>query len=161
MGASSKTGGRLRVDARRRCGCRRALLATLFALLAAPAFAAERATENVVLVTIDGLRWQEVFSGADAVLTGPGERKAVAWVDDVTGTRRGAVSLLDHLLAAHDLRRGQTVRSQGVAVLTARGCPYDCPYCAAALLADPDWVGGFRPREPARRPRQARAPPWR
>lgn len=37
---------------------------------AAPAAAppAERATENVLLVTTDGLRWQELFAGADAAL---------------------------------------------------------------------------------------------
>jgi hypothetical protein len=35
-----------------------------------------RHTENVVLVTIDGLRWQEVFGGADAALLGE-ERGAV------------------------------------------------------------------------------------
>ncbi|WP_417732644.1 alkaline phosphatase family protein [Rosistilla oblonga] len=33
-----------------------------------PANAADRRTENVVLISIDGLRWQDLFSGADARL---------------------------------------------------------------------------------------------
>src|SRR6185503_18247213 len=45
----------------------RTMLATLL-LLGALALPGERKTENVVLVTYDGLRWQEVFSGADEVL---------------------------------------------------------------------------------------------
>ncbi|HWA26610.1 MAG TPA: sulfatase-like hydrolase/transferase [Lacunisphaera sp.] len=39
--------------------------AATFGLLFASAFAAELKTQNLVLVTIDGLRWQEVFRGAD------------------------------------------------------------------------------------------------
>src|SRR3989442_380736 len=43
-------------------------LGIAFALLAAaprPAAAPARRTANVILVTTDGLRWQEVFSGAE------------------------------------------------------------------------------------------------
>ena len=88
-------------------------------------------------------------SGADVVLAGPGERAAVAWVGEVTGTLHRDASLPEDLLPAHDLRPARSVRGQGVAVLTARGCPYHCPYCASALLADPSWEGGFLPRDPA------------
>src|SRR5687768_3878999 len=31
--------------------------------------AQEKPSENIVVVTLDGLRWQEVFSGADSILT--------------------------------------------------------------------------------------------
>jgi len=41
------------------------LAGCLFLLLPAIAHSAERATENVILVMIDGLRWQEVFRGAE------------------------------------------------------------------------------------------------
>ena len=47
------------------------LFALLFALLFAagrPVQAQPRATENVLLVTLDGLRWQELFAGADSLL---------------------------------------------------------------------------------------------
>ena len=40
----------------------------LVGLLAAAPALGERKTENLVLVTIDGLRWQEVFGGADEAL---------------------------------------------------------------------------------------------
>jgi hypothetical protein len=40
----------------------------LLIVLASPLIAAERKTENVVLVTLDGLRWQELFAGADEKL---------------------------------------------------------------------------------------------
>jgi len=88
-------------------------------------------------------------SGADAVLTGPCERAALAWIDDVAGTRRAPASLPADLVPAHDLRHPQSLRGQGVAILTARGCPYNCPYCAAALLADRDQEHSFLPRDPA------------
>jgi radical SAM superfamily enzyme YgiQ (UPF0313 family) len=80
-------------------------------------------------------------SGADAVLAGPGERAAVEWVGQVMGRDVG-VSALDDLVPAHDLRRPQGY----VSVLTARGCPFNCPYCAVHLLCE----GTFSPREPDR-----------
>ena len=80
-------------------------------------------------------------SSADAVLVGPGEREAVEWVEQVTGRDVG-VPALDDLVPAHDLRRPQGY----VAVLTARGCPFNCPYCAVHQLCE----GVFSPREPDR-----------
>jgi len=43
------------------------LLALLFFCLLHPLFA-QLKTENVIIITLDGFRWQEVFSGADSVL---------------------------------------------------------------------------------------------
>jgi hypothetical protein len=40
----------------------------LFVALGSSSSAAERQTENVILVTTDGLRWEEVFRGAEEVL---------------------------------------------------------------------------------------------
>ena len=42
-------------------------LLLLFVLLGGSAFA-QNATRNVLVVTLDGLRWQEVFRGADEML---------------------------------------------------------------------------------------------
>ena len=82
------------------------------------------------------------YSGADAVLTGPGEMQALRWVDRITGeSRSGKVSSLD-LLPAHDLRRPQGY----VAVQTAQGCPFHCPYCAVHILSP----AGLTPRAPER-----------
>jgi len=81
-------------------------------------------------------------SGADAVLPGPGEAAAVAWVNQVTGESRALPLPVEEVLPAHDLRRPQGY----VAVQTARGCPYHCPYCAVHQLAP----HGFHPRAPER-----------
>jgi radical SAM superfamily enzyme YgiQ (UPF0313 family) len=78
------------------------------------------------------------YSGADAVLPGPGEAAALAWVNEVTGESRALPAPVEEVLPAHDLRRPQGY----VAVQTARGCPYHCPYCAVDQLAP----RGFQPR---------------
>jgi len=71
-----------------------------------------------------------VYSGADVVLTGPGEKAALQWVNAVTGEACALVSAPDNILPAHDLRRPQGY----VAIQTARGCPFHCPYCAVHQL---------------------------
>ncbi|HMR58321.1 MAG TPA: phosphoglyceromutase, partial [Cyclobacteriaceae bacterium] len=43
---------------------------------------AQTKTENVILITLDGLRWQEVFTGADSGLI-----KNKKYVEDVVGLR--------------------------------------------------------------------------
>jgi radical SAM superfamily enzyme YgiQ (UPF0313 family) len=87
------------------------------------------------------------YSGADVVLTGPGEAQALCWVEEVSGGARASFRPSERRsapgtagLPAHDLRRPQGF----VAVFTARGCPYRCPYCAADRL----WPAGFSPRAP-------------
>ena len=42
----------------------------LFGLLCARVSAQEPVSQNIILVTLDGLRWQEVFEGADRSITG-------------------------------------------------------------------------------------------
>src|SRR5690242_18394815 len=46
--------------------------------------ASSRKTENVFMVTIDGMRWQEVFGGADGAIL---ENKTAGRVRDLKGTR--------------------------------------------------------------------------
>jgi len=81
-------------------------------------------------------------SGADSVLPGPGEAQALKWVAEVTGESRTLPVPVEDVLPAHDLRRPQGY----VAVQTARGCPFDCPYCAVDRLVP----CGFSPRSPER-----------
>ena len=81
-------------------------------------------------------------SDVDAVLPGPGEAAALQWVNTVTGEDRTLPLPTEEVLPAHDLRRPQGY----VAVQTARGCPYHCPYCAVDQLAP----RGFQPRSPQR-----------
>jgi radical SAM superfamily enzyme YgiQ (UPF0313 family) len=83
-----------------------------------------------------------VYSGADAVLPGPGKVRALEWVNKVTGESCALPVPVEDILPAHDLRRSQGY----VAVQTMRGCPFDCPYCAVDRLALP----GVQPRSPER-----------
>jgi len=83
----------------------------------------------------------QAYSGADAVLPGPGETQALHWVDHVTGESRASTLPPGDLIPAHDLRRPQGY----VAIQTARGCTYRCPYCAVHRLSP-----GFVPRPPER-----------
>ncbi|MEO6313431.1 MAG: alkaline phosphatase family protein [Chitinophagaceae bacterium] len=46
----------------------RKILIFLFCVVAATGTEAQRKTENVVIVTLDGMRWQEIFGGVDEVL---------------------------------------------------------------------------------------------
>ncbi len=73
-------------------------------LLSIPALlgAADYKTRNLVLVTADGLRWQEVFRGIDPVLMdleetgmkGAEELKASLWADSPEGRRRRLMPFL-------------------------------------------------------------------
>lgn len=80
-------------------------------------------------------------SGADVVIAGPGEQQALDWIGCLCPDHPPARRPNDHpLFPAHDLRR-----AQGYATLmTARGCPFDCSYCAVRRLSPGRWA----PRQP-------------
>ena len=82
-------------------------------------------------------------SGADLVVSGPGEREVLRIVGELTGQGREDTSSedLDALpYPAFDL----LPKLDSVAVMTSRGCPLRCTYCASHLL-NPE---GFRRRDP-------------
>jgi hypothetical protein len=94
-----------------------ALIAAL-ALLAAPASWADE-TRNVVLIVCDGLRWQEVFGGADPLLineqaggswTPTAELRAKYWAEDPAQRRRLLFPFLWGTVAA----RGQLLGNQWI-----------------------------------------------
>lgn len=82
-------------------------------------------------------------SGADCIISGPGEAQILPLLEKLTGRclRKPAHSLkpCNGPLPAFDLLD----HLEYVCLLTSRGCPLDCPYCASALL-----YPGFVRRDP-------------
>src|SRR5580692_8127088 len=81
--------------------CALLLLAAMSA--SAQSKAAELKTRNVVLIVSDGLRWQEIFTGADAALmdgehggiwADPAELRKTYWREDVTERRKALFPFL-------------------------------------------------------------------
>ncbi|MEE8553545.1 MAG: radical SAM protein [Desulfobacterales bacterium] len=74
------------------------------------------------------------YSGADRVETGPGEEKILELVGDLTGfsvTTKFAPNDLDtYPYPAFELQR----KIAYVPLLTSRGCPFACKYCASYFL---------------------------
>lgn len=77
-----------------------------------------KAADNVVLVTLDGLRWQEVFSGADKNLidntdfvANPDELKALFWRDDQAQRTQALMPFFSETLAKQGVLIGD--RTQG------------------------------------------------
>ncbi|MCW5912317.1 MAG: sulfatase-like hydrolase/transferase [Cyclobacteriaceae bacterium] len=60
----------------------RIVVAVLIFFLSDLAAFAQTPAENIILITLDGMRWQEVFTGADSALI-----KNKEYVDDVVGLR--------------------------------------------------------------------------
>jgi len=86
----------------------------------------------------------KAYSGADVVVSGPGEGSLFAVLRDALGDGIPPppdLSGLDSLPPpAFDRLRDKT----WLPVLTSRGCPFRCTFCASRLLAD-----GFEQRPPA------------
>jgi len=85
------------------------------------------------------------FSGADVVIAGDGELALPAVLGDLFGARVDfdfdGSALDSYPYPALDL----IGRLDAVPILTSRGCPYRCSYCASSLLNR-----GFRMRDPLR-----------
>ncbi|TKJ28970.1 radical SAM protein [bacterium (candidate division B38) B3_B38] len=82
-------------------------------------------------------------SGADYLIQGEGELPTLRLVDELTGNHRPSASItasLDQLpYPAYDLMRV----SRFLPILTSRGCPYRCSFCASFKT-----YNGFRQRDP-------------
>jgi len=84
-------------------------------------------------------------SGADFTLSGEGEVNVVKKVSELTGHKVSYLPDLNDLdslpYPAFDL----LCRHNSLCLLTGRGCPFDCTYCASSMLQDT-----FRARNPQR-----------
>ena len=82
-------------------------------------------------------------SGADYVVSGEGEIQALKLVAQLTGKGSHRLNLPrnidDYPYPAHDLLTSR----DSLAILSSRGCPIGCTYCASKLVA-----GSFRQRDP-------------
>jgi len=84
-------------------------------------------------------------SGADYVVRGEGEAQALKLVEHLMDRDSGQIdypqSIDDYPYPAHDL----LTNKNSLAILTSRGCPMGCTYCASKLVAGP-----FRQRDPVK-----------
>jgi hypothetical protein len=109
----------------------RALL--LVAALSSASFAQPAPkTRNVILVMTDGLRWQEVFRGADAALmnkengavSDPGALKKVYWRDTPQARREALMPFLWRTIAAGGQIYGDRDRQSGAYVTNGHNFSY-------------------------------------
>jgi dienelactone hydrolase len=96
-------------------------------LAAAPA----RRTENVVLITTDGLRWQEVFSGAeealltkDAGVSDPDALRREFWRDSAAARREALLPFLWTVIAKQGQLYGNADRGSVARVTNGRNFSY-------------------------------------
>lgn len=119
-------------------------LAIFLALWNVPARAQEAAARNVVLVLVDGLRWQEVFHGADRALIehekGGVEDKAALerafWREDVAARREALMPFLWRVVAPAGQILGD--RDAGCAVDVSNGLKFSYPGYSEMLVGFPD-----------------------
>ncbi len=71
-------------------------------------------------------------SGADVVVAGAGERVALRIAEELTGIRPGPDGDLPPGFHVPDYSFYPILHS--AAILTSRGCPFRCPFCASGLL---------------------------
>jgi len=113
--------------------------------LAAPSSWAQLKTRNVVLIVSDGLRWQEVFVGADPTLlneehggiwASPEELRRKFWNDDPTERRKMLFPFLWGVVA----KQGQIFGNQnkGSIARVTNGLAFSYPGYNEMLTGHPD-----------------------
>src|SRR5580698_4632938 len=123
--------------------CALLLLAAMSA--SAQSKAAELKTRNVVLIVSDGLRWQEIFTGADPTLmdsehggiwADAGELRKKYWRDDVAARREALFPFLWGTLA----KQGQIFGNQnkGSVARVTNGMAFSYPGYNEMISGRPD-----------------------
>jgi hypothetical protein len=116
----------------------------LLVILAWPSdvtLARTRRTENVVLVTLDGVRWQEIFSGLDPSLAGAAAYGAAAesvftdFAAPSPGARRAKLMpfLWGTLVAGHGFAAGDRTAGSAASVTNRHWFSY--PRCSIGPMA--------------------------
>lgn len=106
--------------------------------------AAQRSADRVIVVTLDGMRWQEIFGGANrALITGPDGGVADSaftlerfWKDDLDQRRRALFPFLWGTVAAKGLLLGDS--TQGSAVRVTNGHRFSYPGYNELFSGAPD-----------------------
>jgi Metalloenzyme superfamily len=120
-------------------------LIVTFALSSASAQTSQLKTRNVVLIVSDGLRWQEIFTGADPTLMdsehggiwgGPENLKRKFWRDDVSQRRELLFPFLWSVVA----KQGQIFGNQtkGSVARVTNGMAFSYPGYNEMLTGHPD-----------------------
>jgi hypothetical protein len=79
------------------------------------AFAQKQKTENIILITLDGFRWQEVFKGADSSFMSQQQNlkdkdsKSKYWRDDLTERRKALLPFFWNTIASQGQLYGNRV----------------------------------------------------
>jgi hypothetical protein len=107
------------------------ILILLYLLLPIAGLTADFRTENVLLITLDGLRWQELFAGADEQLINNrnyvDDPEMVAdrfWADDVGSRRSKLMPFLWSVIAAEGQLYGNRHRNSKVNLTNKRWFSY-------------------------------------
>ena len=127
----------------------RALAALLMALALLPASAAQAAgtakTRNVVLIVSDGLRWQEMFTGADPTLMNEknggiwdkeSDLKREFWRDDVNERRKALFPFIWSTIATHGQLYGN--QTKGSIARVTNGLAFSYPGYNEMTTGHPD-----------------------
>ncbi|HXY03763.1 MAG TPA: hypothetical protein VEI49_09315 [Terriglobales bacterium] len=120
-------------------------VASCLSLLLAPSLWAQLKTRNVVLIVSDGLRWQEVFTGADpnlldekhgGIWAKPEKLRREFWNDDVTERRKMLFPFLWGTVA----KEGQLLGNQnkGSIARVSNGMAFSYPGYNEMLTGRPD-----------------------
>jgi hypothetical protein len=109
---------------------RQVFIVLLMTLLSAPDMAQTRKTENIIIVTLDGMRWQEVFGGIDSAImvnrryTHDSAGAARYWGNDMLERRKKLFPFFWNTIAA----QGQLYGNRNIGSNVDNANPYKFSY---------------------------------
>ncbi len=85
------------------------------------------------------------YSGADHVISGPGEEQALRWIDALTGNTSDWETFPQNWRDLPEPIYHHYPVLASLPLITSRGCPFRCSFCASHLLSGP-----FQQKDPER-----------